>query len=168
MDASLPPDVAVERAVKARKGAPSPDNRYGPPDWQPLPPPPIPQWTSEFGGRYWFSSGWTQLDLYGITGVDDRLLSRLTWSDLQAHSGEAFGRIEHLSGFFLKGFAGGGAITTGNLRDEDFPPVILPSPVGPIATPYSSTNSDQRDGGLEGFPMRPLTLVGRGDRTQVN
>ena len=34
---------------------------------------------------------------------------------------------------------GGGAITGGNLQDEDFPPVTFP---------YSSTNSDQRDGRL--------------------
>ena len=48
------------------------------------------------------------------------LISRLTYSDLQAHSGEVFGRAEHLSGFFIKGFVGGGAITGGGLRDEDF------------------------------------------------
>ena len=45
-------------------------------------------------------------------------LSRLTYTNLQAHSGEAFGRLEHLSGFFIKGFAGGGAITGGNLRTK--------------------------------------------------
>ncbi len=97
--------------------------------------------SSEFGGRYWYSSGRTQLDLYGITGStsSSTLLSRLTYTGLQAHSGEVFGRVEHLSGFFVKGFAGGGAITTGKLQDEDFPPGIVP---------YSSTNSDQRDGRL--------------------
>ena len=53
-------------------------------------------------------------------------LSRLTYTNLQAHSGEAFGRLEHLSGFFIKGFAGGGAITGGGMQDEDFPPVTFP------------------------------------------
>jgi hypothetical protein len=75
-------------------------------------------------------------------------LSRFTYTGLRAHSGEAFGRVEHLSGFLLKGFVGGGAITTGRLQDEDFPPLILPINGIPTATPYSSTNSDQRDGGL--------------------
>jgi hypothetical protein len=148
MDASLPPDVAVKRAAKARKGTPPPDTWYPPQDWRPPPPPPpIPQWTGEFGGRYWFSSGSSEFDLHAADSFTP-LVSRLTYTNIQAHSGEAFGRVEHLSGFFVKGFAGGGAITTGNLQDEDFPPVILPSPIGPIATPYSSTNSDQRDGRL--------------------
>jgi len=144
LDPSLPPDVAVDRAVKARNGSPPPGT------WRPPPVPPIAQWESEFGGRYWFSSGRTKLDLYGITGTTSAstLLSRLTYTGLQAHSGEVFGRVEHLSGFFVKGFAGGGAITTGNLQDEDFPPVYIQTPNGPIATPYSSTNSDQRDGRL--------------------
>jgi hypothetical protein len=90
----------------------------------------------------------TQLDLYGITGTTSQAasVSRLTWTNLQASSGEAFGRIEHLSGLFIKGFAGGGAITTGNLQDEDFG--LPPFMVGPITTTYSSTNSDQRDGRL--------------------
>jgi hypothetical protein len=100
---------------------------------------PIPQWTGEFGGRYWFSSGRTQFDLYAPVFLSGVQVSRLTYTGLQAHSGEAFGRVEHLTGFFIKGYAGGGAITTGNLQDEDFPPFTLP---------YSSTNSDQRGGQL--------------------
>ena len=100
-------------------------------------PPPIAQWESEIGGRYWYSVGRTEKDLFGFPGGPPIFLSRLTYTNLQAHSGEAFGRVEHLSGFFIKGFVGGGAITGGNLQDEDFPPF-----------PYSSTNSDQRDGRL--------------------
>ena len=102
-------------------------------------PRPIAQWESEIGGRYWYSSGRTQLDLFGATQANG-LISRLTYSDLQAHSGEVFGRAEHLSGFFIKGFVGGGAITGGGLRDEDF--------VTPSFPLYSSTNSEQRDGRL--------------------
>ena len=48
--------------------------------------------------------------------------------------------MEHLSGFFIKGFVGGGAITGGGLRDEDFVTASFPL--------YSSTNSEQRDGRL--------------------
>jgi hypothetical protein len=102
-------------------------------------PRPVAQWESEIGGRYWYSVGRTQKDVFGLVGDSPIFLSRLTYTNLQAHSGEAFGRLEHLSGFFIKGFAGGGAITGGNLQDEDFPPVTFP---------YSSTNSDQRDGRL--------------------
>ena len=103
-------------------------------------PPPIAQWESEIGGRYWYSVGRTEKNLFGFPGGPPIFLSRLTYTNLQAHSGEAFGRLEHLSGFFIKGFAGGGAITGGNLQDEDFPPATFPL--------YSSTNSDQRDGRL--------------------
>jgi Omptin family len=153
LDASLPADVAVERATKAAGNQP-PSRDTWPPDlwrpppatWQPPPVPPIPQWEAEFGGRYWFSSGRTQFDLYDTTGTV--ALSRLTYTDLQAHSGEGFGRVEHLSGFFIKGYAGGGVITTGNLQDEDFPPVYIQTSNGLLATPYSSTNSEQRDGRL--------------------
>ena len=89
-------------------------------------PPPIAQWESEIGGRYWYSGGRTEKDLFGFPGGPPIFLSRLTYTNLQAHSGEAFGRSEHLSGFFIKGFAGGGAITGGELQDEDFPPVTFP------------------------------------------
>jgi hypothetical protein len=107
--------------------------------WRPLlSPAPYAQWETEFGARYWFSSGRTQVDLFGATQSVGQL-SRLSYSNLQAHSGEIFGRVEHQSGFFIKGFAGGGVITGGNLRDEDFTPFTVP---------YSSTNSEQRDGRL--------------------
>jgi hypothetical protein len=116
---------------------------------------PIPQWTGEFGGRYWFSSGRSELDLFDVSGTLP--VSRLTYTGLQAHSGEAFGRVEHLSGFFIKGYGGGGAITTGNLQDEDFPPFVIP---------YSSTNSDQRDGRL-GYATIDGGWTWRGDSSKL-
>jgi hypothetical protein len=99
----------------------------------------VPSWENEVGARYWFSSGRTQIDFFGVPGIVTGQCSRLTYSNLQAQSAEIFGRVEHQSGFFIKGFAGGGAITSGNLQDEDFPPFIAP---------YSSTNSEQQDGRL--------------------
>ena len=71
------------------------------------------------------------MDAIGIAVVERRticsappvarlFLSRLTYSNLQAHSGEVFGRAEHLSGFFIKGFAGGGAITGGESTRRRF------------------------------------------------
>ncbi len=111
------------------------------------PPPPPAKWpvlpkqrdvssfTAEFGLRYWYSWGKTQKDLFG-SGRDD-LVSRLTYDDLSGHSGEAYGRLDHSSGFFLKGYAGGGVLPNGSLNDEDF----FPPP-----NAYSSTDSKQREG----------------------
>jgi len=115
----------------------------GKPQWAPTPefiPPPrrLPMWESEFGGRYWFTSGKTQIDLYGIAPSSDQV-SRLTYSKLHSHAGEVFGRVEHVTGVFVKGFVGVGTINSGKLKDEDFPPFIVP---------YSSTDSEQRGGRL--------------------
>jgi outer membrane protease len=84
-----------------------------------------------------------------------QLNSQLTYSNLTANAGEIFGRVEHLSGFFLKGYFGLSALNSGNLKDEDFPPAT---------TPYSSTNSDQHGGQLKyatvdvGWDMRSENL----------
>jgi hypothetical protein len=94
-------------------------------------------WETEFGGRYWYSSGKSQLDLFRVPALP--VVSRLTFSGLTGHSGELYGRLDHSLGFFVKGYAGYGALVSGNLQDEDFPPGI---------NPYSSTNSDQRVGNL--------------------
>ena len=89
-----------------------------------------PAFTATVGGRYWYGMGSTSKDLYGLTR--DTLNSRLTYSGLQSHSLELYGRIDHDSGLFWKGYIGGGLLTKGSLQDEDFPPAL---------TPYSSTNS---------------------------
>jgi len=49
-----------------------------------------------------------------------QLNSRLTYKSLTAHAGEVFGRAEHGTGLFLKGFAGGGVIPGGTLQDEQY------------------------------------------------
>jgi hypothetical protein len=113
----------------------------GPPLYPVSAPRPVAQWEIEAGGRYWYSTGRTKLNLFGFLPGSEEI-SRLTYSGLQAHSGEIFGRAEHVSGFFAKGFIGGGAIGAGTLRDEDFPSIFLPGLF------YSSTNSEQRDGKL--------------------
>lgn len=92
---------------------------------------------SEIGLRFWYSTASTAKDLYDIGGAP---VSRLTYSGLGTGSGEIFGRSDdRASGLFVKGFIGAGAIGSGSLEDEDFPPVT---------TPYSATNSAQRDGTL--------------------
>lgn len=94
-------------------------------------------WIVEVGARYWYSDGKSYKDLFDTTGA--LAISKLTYDDLKAHSGEIFMRIDHKSGFFLKGYLGGGKINDGKLTDEDFPPVVVP---------YSNTTSEQNGGNL--------------------
>lgn len=89
----------------------------------------------EFAARYWFSVGKTAKDLYNIAGT--ALVSRLTYDGLRGHTAEGFGRADHTSGLYVKGYLGGGILTKGDLNDEDFEPVT---------SPYSSTMSNEKDG----------------------
>jgi opacity protein-like surface antigen len=91
----------------------------------------------ELGARYWYGWGKTAKDLYDPAG--SFLVSRLTYDGLRSHAGEAFFRVDHNHGWFLKGYVGAGSIGQGSLNDEDFPPVIAP---------YSSTHSNQNEGAL--------------------
>ncbi len=92
--------------------------------------------SATFGARYWFSTGRTAKDLYDFDGVSR--ISRLTYDGLDSASAEAFGEID-LFRAFAKGNAGLGGIFDGKLQDEDFEPYTFP---------YSSTNSEQRNGDL--------------------
>lgn len=88
-------------------------------------------WETEIGTRLWFSNGTLGAPQPLLNSPPVILASRLTYDDLDAYSGEIFGRLEHKSGWFLKGFLGTGGIVNGNLYDEDFP-------AGPV---YSRTLS---------------------------
>ena len=100
-------------------------------------PTPYRPWSLEVGARYWYSTGKSSKDLYDTTGA--LLISRLTYDELTAHSGEVFFRGDTRFGLFLKGYYGGGSINKGHLIDEDFPPVVVP---------YSNTTSEQKGGSL--------------------
>ncbi len=102
------------------------------------PPVPISEWEFEFGSRVWFSTGKIQQDLFDQSNT--QLLSRLTYPGLTGASGELFGRVEHVNGWFVKGFLGAGVINGGQLFDEDFPGV---------GETYSNTLSPQNHGDLE-------------------
>jgi hypothetical protein len=106
-------------------------------DLGPLPAAPVKTWNLEVGARYWYSTGQTSYDLFDST--NSFLVSRLTYDDLDGHSGEAFFRADHTKGFFVKGYIGGGVVNSGKLIDEDFPP---------LTDPLSRTTSDQDDGNL--------------------
>ena len=59
-------------------------------------------------------------------------MSRLTYDQLTASSGEFYFRGDIPWGLFVKGFIGGGSVGGGRLTDEDFPPLTVP---------YSETTS---------------------------
>ena len=92
--------------------------------------------SGEFGTRTGFSSGNFRKDLYA-PGDPTTLNSRLTWSGQGGLATEGFGRIDHVSGVFVKGVIGGVNIAHAHMHDEDFPPGL---------TPYSNTRSATRHG----------------------
>ncbi|MET4156327.1 opacity protein-like surface antigen [Bradyrhizobium sp. JR7.2] len=100
-------------------------------------PPPLvlSPWIIEVGARYFYSSGRTRYTL-GHPFVPGQVNSQLTYKNLGSHAGEAFARLDHLSGFFAKGFVGAGNIN-GSINDEDFPPAM------PL---YSNTVSNVNNG----------------------
>ncbi|WP_192245630.1 omptin family outer membrane protease [Mesorhizobium silamurunense] len=99
-----------------------------------------PVFSFEGGLRYWYSTGEASKDLYNRSGT--RLVSRLTYDRLDAHSGEVFFNATHNpTGIFVKGLLSAGGITEGSLVDEDWP----------NRAPYSNTMSDQRGGDITYF-----------------
>jgi len=103
---------------------------------------PSPAIQYEVAGRYWYGIAKTGKSLYGTPDAVG-MVSRLTYSNMSTSSGEIEGRISSTFGWFVKGYAGIGRISSGTLRDEDFP---VP---GTGLGAYSSTNSDQRGGYLD-------------------
>ena len=82
---------------------------------------PLSPFAFEAGARYWYSSGNYRFAFAnGIPGFGTPT-STLDWKNMDGHSGEAFARLDHQpTGFFVKGMAGGGAITAGYIDDKDF------------------------------------------------
>ena len=77
-------------------------------------------WEVEAGARTWFSSGRIGAP-QPLLNSPETLASRLTFTGLDAASGEVFARADHVGGLFLKGSLGAGGIGRGQLNDEDFP-----------------------------------------------
>jgi hypothetical protein len=103
---------------------------------------PIPTYDIQVGARYWFGWADTSKRLFDPTAA--AVVSGLSYGSIYTHSGEAFGRMDTSSGFFVKGYLGGGVFTNGHLFDEDFPPAI---------DPYSSTTSDVKNGYMRYFSI---------------
>jgi hypothetical protein len=102
-------------------------------------------YTGEVGLRFWYGKAKTGKSLFDPAGA--ALVSRLTYDNLSIFSAEAYGRFDLNTGWFVKGFIGGGGFRKGTLTDEDFPPGI---------SPYSATLSTLDDS----FPFYVTTDVG--------
>jgi opacity protein-like surface antigen len=124
----------VKIGLNYRFGAGSSSER--PADDAPAAAPFAPGWEFETGARYWYSSG-TYRNANG--GSPYVLVSQLTYDNMTAHSGELFGRVDAPFGLFVKGFIGGGAITGGQMYDEDWG---LPSSLASVPTGYEITQAD--------------------------
>lgn len=94
-------------------------------------------WTGEVGGRHFASTGRMQKDLMSSLWTE-RLNSRLVYGNTTGQSLETFFRFENSNGLFLKGFAGLGTLSGGDLHDEDYPAQVA----------YSNTITDLGDGQL--------------------
>jgi hypothetical protein len=91
----------------------------------------------QFDLRFWFGQGNTSKSLFDTTG--SAMVSRLTYSHFAIFTGEGVARFDFNNGWFTKGYIGGGGLWSGNLKDEDFPP---------LTAPYSATTSTQKFGSL--------------------
>jgi opacity protein-like surface antigen len=91
----------------------------------------------EFGTRLGYSSGRFQMNLYDPV-TPGHLNSVLTWRDQAGPAVEAFARVDHRSGLFLKGTLGGVSIGASHMNDEDT--------AAPGYWPYSNTLLSTRDG----------------------
>lgn len=83
-------------------------------------------WQVDVGLRVWANSGWIGapdplFNYYTPPTIPKILASRITFTQLGSVSGETYARFDHASGFFIKGYAGGGGINSGHQNDEDFP-----------------------------------------------
>lgn len=102
----------------------------------------------EIGGRYWYSWGRYKNDLgNNRTSRAPALsaISRLTYDDLEASTGEVVGRYSGPWNMFAKGFIGGGSISGGRMNDEDFN-LENEDNGNTYAVPYTNTISPKVDG----------------------
>lgn len=94
--------------------------------------------TGEFGTRAGYSTGSFKKYLYDPI-TRSQLNSILTWPAQSGLAAEAFGRLDHTSGLFLKGTFGGVDIGSGHMHDEDTAAAMAPDP-------FSNTISSTRNG----------------------
>ena len=108
-------------------------------------------WNTEFGARYWASTGKFQWDNQVGNRINE---SRLTYSNLDGNSGELFARVDTPYLLFVKGVAGLGGIGSGKQNDEDWG-ITVNNGATPI--PYSNTVSNEGNGTL-GYAIADVGL----------
>ena len=100
-------------------------------------------WGSEFNGevglRAGYSTGRFQYNLFSPIADGSQYLSTLTWSAQEGPASEIFSRLNHNSGFFVKGTLGGISIGSSTMHDED-------SVYAMRGEPYSNTQSTTNNG----------------------
>lgn len=104
----------------------------------------------EIGARYWYSWGRHKYDLgFEKNGPAPKhsLVSRLTYDDITASTGEITARLTTPSNVFAAGFIGGGSVTGGRMNDEDYN--IPGDTVASI--PYSNTLSPKVSGDIPAY-----------------
>jgi opacity protein-like surface antigen len=78
------------------------------------------EWEFDIGMRAFFSTG-VDGESNPLLNFPDITTSRLQWVNLNSLAGETYARVDHASGWFVKGILGAGGIFDGVLNDEDFP-----------------------------------------------
>ncbi len=118
--------------------------------------PSLHQFGFEVGGRYWYSWGRHKYDLGG--GRTEpypaySVISRITYDDIDASTGEVTGRLTAPWNIFAKGFLGGGTLTGGRMNDEDFniESRVELSPGIPRNVAYTNTISPKVEGDIPSY-----------------
>jgi opacity protein-like surface antigen len=79
-------------------------------------------WEFDVGVRAFFSNGLDEESNPLFSNPPTPyVLSRLFWGNMNSLAGETYARVDHSSGWFVKGNLGAGGIFNGTLNDEDFP-----------------------------------------------
>jgi opacity protein-like surface antigen len=79
-------------------------------------------WEFDVGTRAFFSNGLAEeSNPLFASPPTPFVLSRLFWGNMNSLAGETYARVDHASGWFVKGNLGAGGISNGSLNDEDFP-----------------------------------------------
>jgi opacity protein-like surface antigen len=125
------------------------------PDW-------LSDWQADVGLRLWASQGKIGapnplLNYFAPPTIPKILASRIVFSNLNSISGETYGRFDHASGFFVKGYVGAGGIDYGRQNDEDFPAEYVYS--NTLSTASGSIGYATIDGGYS-FLRTPTANIG--------
>jgi opacity protein-like surface antigen len=99
-------------------------------------------WEFDVGTRAFFSNG-LDGESNPLINTPDIVTSRLFWSNLTSLAGETYARVDHASGFFVKGYLGAGGIFNAVIHDEDFPgDFVYSNTFGKVSGSLAYANAD--------------------------